>query len=353
MDPNSPKEPPPSDITSSSQLSTSPSSSPALPSEDISMAMPITTVATGSSLAVSQDAGDRSKVSASEADGGGQQPSSPVFDARKESSHYQLVYGLGDTNTSSETSLSESPKLSGVGDSDGGSRPPAAPASIEQARLEASVSQPPLPESDLSATSDGVVRTHASLSASNSGSPPLSSSSSHQPDGKAEEEESNQQLNFPDNQSDVPSESIPHERDRNDAEGVESGKGSHDCSSTCKDTSAHIETLPREDFGESQKLNSECQPDGGPVSQPHVSPTDSSLSADQVIHVDDISLHSRSTSPLEEAKVHPLSVLTSDSEAEEDPVRARRHSKPTYSRITSTSGEPSAVPHSGMRTLHL
>ena len=221
--------------------------------------------------------------------------------------------------------------------------------SLEEARLDA-ISKPALPDSDLSVTSDGEIRTHASISA-NSNTP----SSSPQLDRNAESEKNQRDSAIGQSTGSVQSESSEsvHSPQATDADGFSSGREESESSETKYSGTNPQEAHQDQDTGHSEtskkmehaavecdsKQELELDKKQTPASDSSTSAPRNSDQLERPIQIDDISLHSRSTSPLEEVKIHPLSVLTSDSEAEEDPIRARRQQRPLYSPIPNTSGK--------------
>ena len=210
--------------------------------------------------------------------------------------HHQLVDSLDGATTSSDTaSLPESSQIS-----------------LEDSRRLAAVSKPSLPDSDLSATPDLVDgRSRTSISAGSGTSSPVA-----QPDEVAANAGS--QPECANGQSTPPT---PSAREEN--------------TGSCETDSNRTGGQP---------------PTGGGTA----TPPGAAAQSDVVVHIDDISLHSRSTSPpeevkvhplsvlrscstspLEEVKVHPLSVVTSDSEVDGEELD---HSHSRYSRVPDPTG---------------
>lgn len=255
---------------------------------------------------------------------------SPLSGVKKDSSHYQLVFGLDDTNSEISLTDNSSSKL----------RPHSSP---ENSRADA-VEKVHLTHTDLAPSSHEFSESHKSLpsivsSLSSSPSPQLTGNAELPPHGDKLVHE----ILVSENSALVPSPV------RGDEEGTDG---------TLKDHKPNICVAEKSENSQTNVGDrSSCKPhslehpgssDSLPTSDSGHEMMSSSLqrssdshNVDPGIKLDDASLHSDSISPSAVTmKAHPLSVLTSDSDADED---ASSHAHPArphslYSPILNTSG---------------
>lgn len=260
---------------------------------------------------------------------------SSLSGVRKDASRYQLVYGLDET--SSETSLTDSPVLHDP------SNRLLLHSSLEESGTDVTTNIH-LTHSEMVASSLESRGSHDSSSSSSSSSscPQLLINADSSPLPHANE--GNQSSENLISESSVP---VP-DPVRGDVESTDgTSKDQKPISSETSALSCNSQTNAGD--SSSSKL---CPPQDRVISNPLPTSdpgleTGSSLqqfsdshNLDPEVKLDDISLHSRSTSPgVETLKVHPLSLLTSDSDADENcPSHTDSRSQALYSPIPNTSG---------------